>query len=693
MRRTAALCASLLAACAADPPPTWLDVLVPLAPGEEVLPGWVLQPPRRGFEHDVVLDVLGPDGAKVEVHVVDAGRWPEALPAGPYGVDWEAPRTSAPKETADALTRAVADAVRAHAAGLPVVDEVRLGTEPPGPLDAPVRALSGLGTRAPLPLFGPLVAVLALALAARRPTSAPAGQRAPTPNPAARPAPADARAPNPAAKPTPDAEAPTPDAEAPTPIGDAARAAVDASASAIPRPDARVAAAPGLAAAPAHREALVVGLAAFALRLALGAFSPFHANGQGNLWVAGARDPALLSHYGPGYPELFGAVAQAWPPELALFTTNAALSAATCAALTAVARAWGLDPARAALAGLLLALDPVAIRVAATESYLVPAALLPLVVALAGHRGGPAGLALVAVSAALAARLHPTAWPPLALAPLLVPTWRAAATTALSAGLGAALTSGVVLADVLRAVDDGRLARPGADLDPARLTAALALCAAVAWRARPLLPAVAAAAAADLALRASYAQHDLWQLAFDLLYLPALLLGLAAVTPSSLGRPATLGLAAALTATSALGLQRGAWLTWRSVDHHEHHAARAWLADLEPGCAVLYVARTDAVVTVHLPVPQAGVTLVPLDARGPLDLRPLVPAGCVWYLRTSACSTTTGAAACARVEAGLTLSEGATITLPAVPSHRDVRYRGDTVTLMFQPVEGLAAPK
>lgn len=605
MPRTAALWATLLTACAADPPPTWLDVLAPLAPGAEVTHGWVLQPPRRGFEHDVVLDVLGPDGAKVEVHVVDAGRWPEALPAGPYGVDWEAPRTTAPKETADQLTRAVADAVRANAHGLPVVDEVRLGTEPPGPLDVPVRALSGLGTRAPLPLFGPAVAALALALALR---------------------------------------------------------------------------------APRHREVLAVGLAALALRLALGAFSPFHANGQGDLWVAGARDPRLLSHYGPGYPELFGALAALWPPEQAIFLANAVLSAATCAALTAVARGFGLDPTRAALAGLLLAVDPVALRVAATESYLVPAALLPLGVALAGQRGGPAGFALVAALAALAARLHPTAWPPLALAPLLVPTLRGAAQTAVAAGLGAALTSGVVLADVLRAVDDGRLARPGADLDPARLAAALTLCAAVAWRARPLLPAVAAAAAADLALRASYAQHDLWQLAFDLLYLPALLLGLAAVLPA--GRPAALGLAAALTAL--LAAQRGPWLTWRSLDHHEHHAARAWLAEVEPGCAVLYVGRTDAVVTVHLPVPPDGVTTVPLDARGPLDLRPLVPAGCVWYLRTSACSTTTGAAACARVEGGLRLTEVATSSVPAVPSHRDVRYRADPVTLAWLRVDGLA---
>jgi hypothetical protein len=441
-------------------------------------------------------------------------------------------------------------------------------------------------------------------------------------------------------------------------------------------------------------DALGVALGALGVRLALGAYGPLHTNGQGDLWLAGARDPAELARYGPGYAELYGLVARLHPPDTAVYVANAVASAGIPALAVALGHRLGLGRTRALLVGAALALDPVAIRVAATEAYFVPAALLAAWAGLAATSSRPTGPVVVALLAAAAARLHPTAWAALAVAPLLAAGqgWRAVARSSAAAGLGAVAVSGCVVADVLRAIGQGELASPEVGGGSALLGAVAGGALVAVPRARTIAPAAGAALMADLLLRGSYGQGDLWQQAFDRLFAVPVALGVAALLPAAALRARTLAAGGALAA--AAGLVLGAPLVRsRTIDDAEHAWARGWLATVPAGCRVLYVAQPDATVTVRLPPPPDGVAAVPIDARGPVAVDRILGHGCVFYVRTSACGTTTGAAACARVEAGLPLGdEVGRATLPAVPNHRDVHYPGPTVDVAAFRVTGPRAP-
>lgn len=126
---------------------SWGELIAPLAVGAPVTRGYVLSPPRRGDAHDVVFvarRAAGADGpaARVELHVVERGRWSGIAETPSFGVAWEVPppgaALAAPEADALAVRDALAAAIAARDDGRLSVDAIPLGAEPPAPLVARV---------------------------------------------------------------------------------------------------------------------------------------------------------------------------------------------------------------------------------------------------------------------------------------------------------------------------------------------------------------------------------------------------------------------------------------------------------------------------------------------------------------------------------------------------------------------------
>ncbi len=112
----------------ARPPRCWLDLISPLTPGGLIAGDYRLSPPRRGEEHDVVFVARRLDGrAVVELHVLVRGQWQGASETASFGVDYEQPRSTAPKEDLVRVTRALTKAIEANdPGGLGPVDAIAL---------------------------------------------------------------------------------------------------------------------------------------------------------------------------------------------------------------------------------------------------------------------------------------------------------------------------------------------------------------------------------------------------------------------------------------------------------------------------------------------------------------------------------------------------------------------------------------
>lgn len=580
----------LPAALAADL--TWETLIQPLAVSAEVIPGYHLERPFRGHEHDVVWVVRDDAGRVVEVHAVDRAMWPQAQLTPSFGVDYEAPRSTAPAADAEAVVNAIAAAIRANDPGEASVDAVPLGdTAEEGSWR---RLLERFGTRGPVNWWRPAVLISAMAL---------------------------------------------------------------------PRK--------------AEWESAALFLVSLLLRFALGPWSTVNVNGQGAKWLSGAVNPAEIANYGPGYYEIY----HWFRTPSAIFAANTVFSAMVPALVWSIARRLGFDRQRAAIAACLLMIDPVSIRIAASETYLTPILVLTTTISLLALAKRWVPILLIGFFAGALARLHPSAWVPLALAPLIAAPggWRWLLAAAGSAGVGAVVDSGVVISDVLGAIDQGAVIAPV--VTPASLVWALlpiGLALAVP-RARPLALPVAAASAADALLRSTYDQSDLWQGAFDRLYAVPILLLIGAVVPEALLARRRLAIGVAAAVTLAIAVLGAPLVRARTTDDAEFAWTQRTLPIAPDGCRILYVARPDPVVTTLLaPIPH--LELVAIDAQGPVNLTPYLRGDCVRYYRTSGCSTRSGVTGCEKVESLLGL--GAPIErgeLPAIPSHRSVSYRNDPV--------------
>jgi hypothetical protein len=456
--------------------------------------------------------------------------------------------------------------------------------------------------------------------------------------------------------------------------------------------------------------ALALWAAAVALRTACGPWGPFHVNGQGPVWLAAAiAGSGSLSNYGPGYAELLGPVARLWgdAPDTAVFLANAVLCAAVPALAWVVARLLRLDAQVALGAAVLLALDPVAIRLGATESYipaiaaltLGAAALLLAAVRSAEDRrwwvGGALGLA-AALLCAQVVRIHPLAWGPTALVPAIalaapgVQSWRrrllVAAGAVVLVGAVVAVVSGGVVASTLRLLRSGALMRPESPHVAGLLVvAALVVVALVAtWR-RQTRWLVLAAAPSVLYLagtvqnfgQSAIAQHGYVRI---LLAVPFLALAAHAPRRRALALTGVLALLLVGIGVPVVGA--------RTTEHDEYRWLRAQLASLPAGCYVAHVSHAGSR-TLYLPVYPPRFPLS-FGAGETLDPRLVEQGRCVAYIHGSICTSPEGRAACADFERRLDLALVARTTLPAAPSFSSLPYDRDTVDCWVARVRGAA---
>ncbi len=120
----------------------WADLIAPLGVGLPVTRGYVLSPPRRGEAQDVVYIArrdpgLARPAGRVEVHILDRGRWPDVAETRSFGVAWEVPPpgsmvVSSPDD-ANAVVHAFVEAISRNDTGSLSVDAVPLESEPAEP--------------------------------------------------------------------------------------------------------------------------------------------------------------------------------------------------------------------------------------------------------------------------------------------------------------------------------------------------------------------------------------------------------------------------------------------------------------------------------------------------------------------------------------------------------------------------------
>ena len=464
------------------------------------------------------------------------------------------------------------------------------------------------------------------------------------------------------------------------------------------------------------RAGLALVAVALPLRLALGAWGPLHVNGLGPLWImAAAVDPAEGGAYGPGYAEVFGPLARHLPlaPDLAVFAANAVISALLPALAFVLARLLGIDRRRALVAGILLALDPVSIRIAATESY------MPGIAALAAAGSVAAAAAAVHVRrrelrralawslaaglfCAQAARIHPAAWIPVALAPLAaLAVARVSLRERIGLGLGALTIGGATVVvtsgpELLHVYDSMLVGQTMAVTwrwpHPTLILGVLAV-GAFATLARPrgpLVPGVLTLLALACS-RHNYDQSALWEASFDRLYLVAPLVGAAALLPAVLARTRVLVPAAATILAGLLALQGPAILQGRTTDAEEYRWARQWLRELPSSCRLAYVAlagRRNLFLPTYLASPT--LTIARLNGREPIDA-PLTLGSprCTYYVHTSLCTSAEGRPVCDSLERQLVLEPVARASFSASPSSDSLPYDQEAVESTVSRVVGL----
>jgi hypothetical protein len=450
---------------------------------------------------------------------------------------------------------------------------------------------------------------------------------------------------------------------------------------------------------------------ALALRVAFGFWGPHHP-GAAPMWIVGGTSNATeLMHYGPGYPELFMLLtaplrAAHIAPDHALYFANAVLSALVAALAFAVARLAGVDLRRACLPAVLIAVEPVSVRIGASESYFVPiaalclAAIACLLAAVDQWFATPAsrpnrsrGLAFAIAGGLLVAqamRIHPIAWGEAAFAPLFAfasprpERMRERVVALVSAylvvGVVVLVTSGAQLLGVVDSLASGELARtrPVATIAPVILV--LLVCMALTFVARPRwLPLLAAPhLAIAAATRVQYTMEGaLWMESYDTLVFVVPAIALASIIPERLAKVRFVPLASTLASAVLLVAWRlPAVRTARSTNHLEHAWIRAWMTQLPPQCRTVHIAFAgyqDLFLPTYAAAPRPPSMFVRLDLRRDVDLETaLGEVRCTYYFHTSLCSTEQGRDACARIEAQLALVPAARNSFPAVPRDRFV---------------------
>jgi len=468
--------------------------------------------------------------------------------------------------------------------------------------------------------------------------------------------------------------------------------------------------------------ARAVGLmvAAVLLRAWGGLWGPLHVNGQGPLWIRGAIAPDALVGYGPGYSELLGWTTWLASPDIGVFTANALLSGLSPALLYAAARLAGVGAGGAFAAALVLTVDVVSVRMAASEGYVSSLVLLLLSVqtalglALHAERRGDRVAAIATLTAstlfaAAAARIHPMVYVPIALTPLFVIGATRPGEWAIGMGralMAAAAIATVVLTTSIETILIALAASPMTShafvgIGPAEwqlLVALLVLVVALQrWVHPAWLPLVAIGSlTAMLATHSSFQQHPFWKLCYQRLFLPGLLLGAAALLPRRLQGMSWAVVGAAGVAAVLAG---PAWplLQTPTTEQLEYRFLQETLPALPPGCGVAAVSRAERRIW-EIPsylVPSRDGRTPPQRALASLDdLQAAAASGdCLVYIRPSLCSSIEARSLCEEIERNVRLQRLASHTFPAVPSYVGLPYDRTEIEVVVFRVNGDSPPR
>jgi hypothetical protein len=659
---------------------TWEALLAPYSTGTPLPNGFRVEEIRRGTANDVVVSVRRPDdGAAVEVIVVERGRWQSVHESESFTIDYEVPRSPAAERAA--VTQLLADTIRSRDHGLPSPDAVALRAGDASVLPWWLEMLRGVRGM----LFGAALVLLALIALHRSPGVGWAGVALGAAMLLARVAGV------PSLRPDVGVEWTMPAAVALLFLALRRRRSLPPS---------------------GFLSAVVVAAVALVLRLALGPWAPLHVNGHGPRFVAGAvNHPADIAAYGPGYSEIFGPVAALLPsnPDWAIFACNALFSALVPPLVLAIGRMTGVARGPAFVAAMLLAIDPIAIRMGATEAYfaaigfLGTAASAALLLALfemeAGGRWRATGVLVAAgLLLAQAARIHPCGWVVMATVPFVVlagdaGSWRrralmCVAAAAVSGGV-LLLTSASVLLDVLGNIRSGAVFSPG--LPSAWPLVAVVLPGILYARLAPrpwlALPA-AISVTALLMTRHGFDASWIWAQSYSRLWLALPLIATLACVPPALLRRRWVTLAAATVVVLAwirLGLPV---IAARSTEQLEYRWVRAQLRRVPSACRIVHLAfagkRGLALPTYVGPARAA----VAMDLRRPDTIEAaLSPAACLYYVHSSLCSTVDGRPGCEAIERRLTLRPIARATFSGAGEFDTFSHDGDAVETIIARVE------
>jgi hypothetical protein len=660
--------------------PSWETLLAPYSTGAPLADDFRIRELRRGSANDVVISVRRPDdGATVEVVVVERGRWKSVHESQSFTIDYELPHSPAAESAL--VTKVLADTIRSRDHGLPSPDAVPLRAGDPTVLPWWLEMLRGVRGM----LFGASLTLLALIVLQRSPGLARTGVALGLADLTARLAGVPLLRPD---------------------IGAAWTMPASVVLLFLALGGRRSRPSTGLL------PALAVAATALVLRLALGPWGPLHVNGHGPRFVAAAvREPADIAAYGPGYSEVFAPIAALVPssPDWAIFACNALFSALLAPLALAIGRMTGVAASAAFLAAVLLAIDPIAIRMGATEAYfaaiafLCTAASATMLLALhereAGGQWRAAALLLAAgLLLAQAARIHPCAWVLMATAPFVIlageaGSWRRrvlmfVAAAAVSGGM-LLFTSASVLLDVLGNIRTGTVFRPRSpSLSPliwiALVAAAYAVFGPRPWLALPAGISVAAMVMTWHAFDASW----IWRHSYFRLYLTLPLIAAVACGLPALRRQRWIALAVA----PALVL---AWIRFglpiisaRTTEHLEYRWVREQLARLPPECRVVHLAAAGKRVLILPTYVGQSREAVAMDLRRPQTIEAaLSPAACLYYVHSSLCSTADGRPECEAIERRLTLVPIARASFAVRREFGPFSHDSDTVETMIARVE------
>jgi len=428
------------------------------------------------------------------------------------------------------------------------------------------------------------------------------------------------------------------------------------------------------------------------VRRALFPIQFLHQNGQGPLWIQFALE-GNARPYGQGFPEIFHWIARGSArPDTALILGQEIGAALVPLGFFLGARALGLQPLLAAMMAAIIALDPVVVRMARSESYLATiftllslAASALMVASSPGIRRSAVVRVLAFAGAGLlvaqAARVHPLGWVPAAPLPLILLLGRdplrkrlllsASAAAAIGAVVAVASLPGMVATmqgSLGQAFLPGISALLGTHLLGALRDIALASLLFATARTRPfaipvlVIVVVAEAAATSMVLGEG---SPLIDAAYVHCFLPVAAAAVALLLSHERLRPRWAAAILGLVVVVHVGFEL------RSMNIPTDAAEQAWCLQwrerLPANAEVAWLKRADKRV---LELPLYGRSLPAATPFHPDNVPPFRGRGPRYYYRGSLCSTPEGAAHCASFEKAHRLQLIESRSLPAIASLR-----------------------